>query len=800
MTGDVDLDAAITREEKRLSELDALRRSVAVRLDELRAMRDGASSCQSDAVVQAATDSAWPSQRKLVLFASLFRGREDIFPTRWEKPEKGRSGWAPRCSNEWVRGVCAKPRVKCSACPNQAFVLPAERELLAHLQGRHVMGVYPLLPDDTCWLLAIDLDGSSWPADVSALREACRAPGVVPAVERSRSGEGAHVWFFFSAPVPATLARRFGLMVLTDAMGRCATLRMASYDRLFPSQDTLPKGGFGNLIALPLQQAARRDGNTLFLDEQLEPYEDQWSYLDSLERIAPDRLEGLVAQADADGLVLGVSEPSAEDNAPWRPARPLASRLAAAAMPETVSATLAQRLYLPREGLPAVLLDALRRLATFSNPSFLERQRMRLSTALTPRVITCFEELDRFLVLPRGCRAALEKLLDDAGVYLDLTDERADGEEIDVQFTGALTATQAQGARDMLAHELGVLCGPPGIGKTVIAAHLIAARGRSTLVLVHRKPLLEQWTQRLAEFLDLDTAAVGVIGAGRSRPTGQVDIAMVQSLARQDRLDELLAGYGHLVVDECHHVPAVSTERVLHSAPARYVTGLTATPYRRDGHHPIIAMQCGPVRHEIDRHAARSDEPLELRIVRRDTPFDPATLPTDAAIQEIYGALAIDEQRTKMIVGDALDLLAEGRFPIVLTERREHLEQLAVGLRDHVPTLIELHGDMRPAARRATAEQLACTDADEPRVVLATGRYIGEGFDDARLDTLLLAMPIAWKGTVVQYAGRLHRARPGKREVLVYDYVDAELPVLRRMFAKRLKTYRALGYELTEAG
>ncbi len=404
-------------------------------------------------------------------------------------------------------------------------------------------------------------------------------------------------------------------MLLTDAMGRCSTLGMASYDRLFPSQDTLPNGGFGNLIALPLQFEARRHGNSVFLDEEL---------------------------------------------------------------------------------------------------------------------------------------------------------------------------------------EVGVLCAPPGIGKTVIAAHLIAARGCSTLVVVHSKPLLEQWVQRLTEFLDLDVKQIGVIGAGRSKPTGRLDVATVQSLARREQLQELLGGCGHVVVDECHHVPAVTTERVLQSAPARYVTGLTATPYRRDGHHPIITMQCGPIRHEINRHAARSGAQLNLRIVRRETAFDPAVLPTDAGIQEIYGALATDERRTELIAQDTIQLTAEGRSPIVLTERREHLRQLADCLRDRIPVLIELHGDMRPSARRSAIEQLTTTSADTERVVLATGRYIGEGFDDSRLDTLLLAMPIAWKGTVVQYAGRLHRQHPGKHDALVYDYVDTELPVLRRMFAKRLKTYRTLGYELVE--
>jgi len=798
MSSGVDLEAAVAAEEERIAELDRLRGAARERLTDLHAARKRIAGCEVDAERVTAAGAAWSPERKVALFASLFRGREDVFPRRWEKPGNGRSGWAPRCSNEWVPGVCAKPRVRCGECLRRAFLAPTEAQLLAHLQGRQVMGVYPLLTDDTCWLLAIDLDGDSWRGDVAALREACGELSVQPAVERSRSGDGAHIWFFFSAPIPAALARRFGLMLLTDAMGRCSTLGMSSYDRLFPSQDTLPKGGFGNLIALPLQHGARRHGNSLFVDEQINPYEDQWSYLQAMPRIDPSRLESLVEQADAAGRVLGVGRDSIDSEAPWRPVRSLSSRLAAVAMPDVLNATLAQRLYVVGEGLPAALLDAMRRLATFSNPLFLERQRLRLSTARTPRVIACFEQEGRFLVLPRGSLGPLEDLLDGLGVRLELADERTDGVELSVRFTGELTDTQAQAAREMLAHELGVLCAPPGIGKTVIAAHLIAARGRSTLVLVHSKPLLDQWIQRLTQFLDIDAKQIGIIGAGKSKPTGRLDVATVQSLGRQRNLQELLAGYGHVLVDECHHVPAVTTERVLRSATARCVTGLTATPYRRDGHHPIIAMQCGPIRHEIDRHTAHSGEALSLRIVRRETTFDPSVLPTDPGIQEIYGALATDEQRIELIARDTIQLTVDGRSPIILTERREHLHRLAKRLRGRGAALIELHGDMRPRARRAALEQLMTISGDTPRVLLATGRYIGEGFDDPRLDTLLLAMPIAWKGTVVQYAGRLHRPHPGKHDALVYDYVDSELPVLRRMFAKRLKTYHALGYTLAE--
>jgi hypothetical protein len=553
---DEELDAAIAAAQARLGELEGECDAAARALADLQATRNraaGGPAPETPGVANTSPAGVWTSRRKLTLFADLFRGRTDVFPLRWESRGKDKRGWAPCCANEWKAGVCGKPRVKCGECPNQAFQAPAGAELLAHLQGRQVMGVYPLLPDDTCWLLAMDLDGDAWRSDVQALRTVCVELGVLPAVERSRSGEGAHVWLFFSEPVPASLARRFGLMLLSEAMARSTTLGMASYDRLFPSQDTLPTGGFGNLIALPLQRKAREQGNTVFVDEQLEPFADQWPYLESLPRIPPARLRQLVEAGVRDGRVLGANEDDA--TLPWRPVRPLTDRLAGARQPSRVSATLAQCVYVREQDLPPVLVDAMRRLAVFSNPRFLELQAMRMSTARTPRVIACFEHTDGFLVLPRGCRQALEDLLAGLGVRLDLSDERTTGEPLDTRFAGTLTATQEQAASALLRHDLGVLCAPPGVGKTVIAARLIAARGRSTLVLVHRKPLLEQWLKRIAEFLDLPAEQVGTIGGGRGKPTGVLDVAMVQSLARHKALDELLAGYGHVVVDECHHVP-----------------------------------------------------------------------------------------------------------------------------------------------------------------------------------------------------------------------------------------------------
>lgn len=787
--GDVsrDWDAEIAEAKGRVVELDRLRAVAERRLQELKGLR-ASRVAEPDAM---SADGRSPSS-KLRIFSDLFRGREDVFAVRWTSRASGRSGYSPRCANEWIPHVCGKPKVRCGACTNQGFAALGDRELLAHLQGREVVGIYPLILDDTCRLLAIDLDGGSWQTDVRAIRDTCTSLGLEPAIERSRSGNGAHVWLFFADAVAAADARKLGFVILTRTMAAGATLGVESYDRLFPSQDVLPTGGFGNLIALPLQREARERGNTEFLNETLEPHADQWSYLASLPKIAPERLSELVAESDGDEAL--AVRPGTDAYAPWRPPRSLQSQLVGAPMPDAVEATIADRLYVDRTALPAALAHAMRRLATFSNPLFMELQRMRMSVARTPRVIGCFEDLGRYIALPRGCLADTKALLEELNIRLELRDERASGEPLALKFLGDLSGSQQDAADTMLASESGVLCAPPGWGKTVVATSLIAARGCSTLVLVHRRPLVEQWADRLAQFLDISPKAIGRLGGGRRKTTRQIDIAMVQTLARSQTVSDFVSGYGHVVIDECHHVPAVSIERVLSAIPARYVTGLTATPYRRDGHQPIIAMQCGPVRHVVDSAAAQQQNALELRVTRRDTGFDPSLLPREPSIQEIYGALAADEDRLQLVVDDALAVVRERRAAIVLTERRDHLQRLAEALSEDVPNLVVLHGGIAPKARRAALQQLADVPDDEARLVLATGRYIGEGFDDPRLDTLLLTMPIAWKGTVVQYAGRLHRAHPAKRDARIYDYVDGEVPVLRRMYSKRLRAYRSMGY------
>jgi superfamily II DNA or RNA helicase len=801
-----ELTSEIRHEEERIASLRVEMEECTSRLNEL---REEMASLPPELVVIAQAPapalSATPitSAEKVFLFRSLFRGREDVFPRRWENQKNGRSGYSPACANEWVSGLCDKKHVKCGECPNRAFIPVSDQGIIDHFKGRHVIGIYPMLHDETCWFLAADFDKASWQEDISAFVETCGRQGVPVAIERSRSGNGAHAWFFFMSPVPAVAARKFGCFLITETMSRRHQLSMESYDRLFPNQDTMPKGGFGNLIALPLQRASRDKGNSVFIDGSFNQWPDQWAFMAGIKRIDATRVRSLADEAGKRGQVIGVRMSDTvddDDRKPWNKPPPGCPRklVITDPLPAEVKAVLSQRLFIEKAGLPSPLLNQLKRLAAFQNPEFYKKQNMRLSTALTPRVITCAEDLPEYIILPRGCLPEAKAVLDELGVTLEVQDKREEGAPVNFTFNGTLTPLQEQAAKALLANDTGVFVAPPGIGKTVVGTYLVAARGRSTLILVHRKPLLDQWIAQLSLFLGIKPKDIGQIGAGKSKPNGRLDVAMVQSLVRKGDVADLVAGYGQVIQDEVHHAPAVSFERVLGEVKARYIVGLTATPQRRDGHHPILYMQLGPVRFAVNTKSQLAKRPFDHKLIVRDTGFVPTAVEISAGIQEIYAALATSQPRNDLIFEDVVHALEERRSPILLTERRDHLEYFTERLKNFTRHLVVLHGGMKQKERREAVAQLASIPDGEERLLLATGRYIGEGFDDARLDTLFLALPVSWKGTLIQYTGRLHRLHPGKTEVRIYDYVDRAIPMLLKMFAKRLHGYRAIGYARDE--
>jgi superfamily II DNA or RNA helicase len=738
---------------------------------------------------------------KVRLYRSLFRGREDIYARFWQSRQTLKSGYSPVCKNEWNRDLCQKGKVQCNECNYRELAPLTDEVIQSHLDGENTVGIYPLLKDDSCCFLAIDFDKQSWMDDSTAFRETCQIEGLPAALERSRSGNGGHIWIFFTQTVPASAARNLGCYLLTQTMSRRHQLSMDSYDRLFPNQDTVPKGGFGNLIALPFQKVPIERGNTLFLDGNLNPYQNQWGFLESLQRVNPTVLEEIVHEAFRTGQVIGVRLSSTdEEDRPWTipPSGKTRDLVLAGPFPPKVNLVESNLIFVEKSGLPSPLLNKIKRLAAFQNPEFYKKQKLRLSTFLTPRVIGCSEDFPQDIGIPRGCLEELNELLKSVNIKPELTDKRFLGTELKATFHGQLTSVQEKAAAELLRHDTGVLVAPPGSGKTIIGISIIVERKVNTLVLVHRRPLLEQWRTQLANFLDIDPKEIGQIGGGKEKRTGLLDVAMLQSLIKKGEVDDIVAEYGQIIVDECHHLPAVTFEQVLKQAKARYVLGLTATPYRRDGHHPIIIMQCGPVRYEIHQKDQKSQMLLQHHLVCRDTDFSLPPSDDKAAIHVIYAALMADEKRNTLILNDLIKSIEEGRSPILLTERREHLDFFSTKLAKHLQNIIVLRGGMGEKQRRLVFEQLAAIPEGEKRVLLATGRYIGEGFDDARLDTLFLALPVSWKGTLVQYAGRLSRMHSGKKEVRIYDYVDRKNSILMRMFQKRQRGYCSMGYALDE--
>ena len=766
-----------------------------------------------------------------ISFYGMFRGRKDVFAQRSAK-----KGYHTKCNNFWIYGLCPKKtgqKMKCGECPNQDYTILTVKTLLAHLSGEKddctdVIGLYPLFPDGTCWFLVFDFDNhgdeeiepsKDWRQEVDAMRRICQVNGIDALVERSRSGRGAHVWIFFSEAIQAAKARRFGEALIVKGAESVSMKDFSFFDRMLPMQDFLPEGKLGNMVALPLQGKALKQGNSAFVDEKWHPYRDQWGRLLSTRKVSEAQIDKCLSDWCSKEGAMSIFQSDTEEmensSAPLlfgRSPRPSLGHFHRDDVAGEMQIVLSDGVYINKRNLKPRIQNAIRRIAAFSNSQFFMNLKMGFSNENTPRVVYAGYDDGDFIVIPRGCLDDLKSLLEDAEISYHLTDKRHPGRSINVEFNGTLYPEQAQAADKMLFYDNGVLSAATAFGKTVVGAYLIAQRKVNTLVLVHTVEIMNNWVRDLNEFLNINEplstyttpkgrikhrdSVIGTFSSQKDASTGIIDIAMITSLGRNDDINPMVRNYGMVIMDECHHSAAFTHENVLRAVTAKYVYGMTATAKRMDGQVKKVFMQFGPVRHRYTAKDRAQKQGIGHFVYPRFTRLVDLDGNGDRHISDCFNMVCRSEVRNMQIIADTVDCVKKGRTPLVMTKYREHAKFLYERLRGMADHVFLLQGGDSLKVRVALREKMLDVGREESMIVVAIGQYIGEGFNYPRLDTLLLAMPISFEGNVEQYAGRLNRDYEGKKDVIIFDYIDQHIPKLERMYHKRLRAYKKIGFEV----
>lgn len=765
-------------------------------------------------------------------FFCRFWGRQDVYAKRNEKKDTGETSYFPQCNNFWTEVCYRKQRknVSCNDCKYRSYTNLTKKDILMHLRGKSynasdVIGVYPLLTDGTCRFLVFDFDNhdkgaekkdfanedDTWIEEVEAMRKICVLNGIDPLVERSRSGRGAHIWIFFDKPISAALVRKFGTALLDKGAEQVNLKSFKYYDRMLPAQDTLPKGGLGNLIALPLQGKALKDGNSAFIDRNWNAYPNQWEILWSKPRLSQEFIEIKIREwitTIEDTLTVDTDE---DREKPWKNSR----EFSIADVDGKMHLTLSNGIYVDSTNIRVALQNKIRRMAAISNPVYYKNQAIGTSNYDTSRWIYLGQDhLSGYIEIPRGLYSTLIDNIEQAKIPYEIEDERQNGKTINVEFKGELREEQKVAMNDILQFDNGILHAATAFGKTVVCSAIIAEKKVNTLIILESSALMEQWKEALDEFLDINEElpeyktktgrirvrkeVIGRLQGAHDSMTGIIDIAMAGSLCKKGEFHNLLNEYGMVLVDECHHAASDTISNVLKEVKAKYVYGVTATPKRGDGLEKINYMLIGPIRHSYTAKEKAKSQGIEHLVYPR---FTPVVAPRGIIKEkmhpnEAYDIIRNNEIRDDLIVEDIKECVAAGRTPVVLSRYKEHSEKLYERLKDYANHVFLMTGNNSKKEHKKILEQLHEVDAKETLILIATGSLIGEGFDFPRLDTLFMAMPVSFRSVVEQYAGRLNRDYDGKENVIVYDYVDSHIPMFDNMYTKRLKAYRQIGYDI----